>query len=75
MSHKAQILAHLQKGLPITPLDALNLFGCFRLGARIWDLRHDGWNIKKTTKETTGRDGRITRFAEYRLIEGGEICT
>ena len=33
------ILAHLERGLPITPLDALRLYGCFRLGARVWELK------------------------------------
>ncbi len=28
--------------------DALNKFGCFRLAARIADLRNDGMNIKTT---------------------------
>lgn len=29
----------------VTPLMALEEAGCFRLGARIWDLRHDGYAI------------------------------
>lgn len=32
----------------ITPIDALNEFGCFRLGARISDLRKQGYNISTT---------------------------
>lgn len=30
----------------ITPIDALELCGCFRLSARIWDLRHKGFVIE-----------------------------
>lgn len=30
----------------ITPIDALELCGCFRLSARIWDLRHKGFIIE-----------------------------
>lgn len=30
----------------ITPIDALELCGCFRLSARIWDLRHKGFTIE-----------------------------
>jgi len=41
------ILNHLQSGKSITPLESLELFGCFRLGARIWDLRHMGHRITK----------------------------
>ncbi|MDO5686462.1 MAG: helix-turn-helix domain-containing protein [Neisseria sp.] len=39
------ILAHLQQGKSLTPLEALRLFGCLRLGARVHDLRQDGYPI------------------------------
>ena len=39
-SQSAQIKAALLAGETLTPLDALKRFGCFRLGARIWELRH-----------------------------------
>ena len=32
------ILVALKNGERITPLSALEQFGCFRLSARIWDL-------------------------------------
>jgi hypothetical protein len=41
----ALILASLKKGAYISPMDALRDFGCFRLAARIHELRmgkHDG---------------------------------
>lgn len=44
----------------ITPMDALNLFGCFRLGARIYDLRHDGCQI---VRKMEAKDGK--RYARY----------
>ena len=39
------IIAWLQKGYSITQLDALNMFGCFRLASRVHDLRERGYNI------------------------------
>lgn len=39
------IIAYLKKGYSITQLDALNLFGCFRLASRVHDLRERGYNI------------------------------
>jgi hypothetical protein len=57
------ILSHLKKGRTITPLQALNLFGCFRLGARCWDLRELGYNIKTTIMKSGKK-----HFAEYKLI-------
>lgn len=62
-SQSDQILAHLQRGRALTQLDALNLFGCFRLGARIWDLRRRGHRIESRTIETPS--GK--RVSEYRL--------
>ena len=38
-TQKQQIQDHLNKGKSITPLQALNKFGCFRLAARINELR------------------------------------
>lgn len=46
-TQNAQIRAALLNGKRITPLSALNDFGCFRLSARIFDLRNDyGMNIE-----------------------------
>jgi hypothetical protein len=57
------ILAWLETGAGITPLDALHRFGCFRLGARIFDLRRRGWEIDSTmVKTVTGK-----RIALYKL--------
>lgn len=38
-SQSTLILAHLQSGKTLTPIEALNKFGCFRLGARVFQLR------------------------------------
>lgn len=57
------ILEHLKKGESITSMDALNMFKCFRLAARIYDLRKNGWEIEETLiKSETGN-----RYAEYKL--------
>lgn len=64
LSHKAQIKAALLRGEVLTPMDALNRFGCFRLGARIADLRGEGMLIANEWK--TLANGK--RVAAYRLI-------
>lgn len=46
MSQSDMILAHLQSGCSITPMDALREFGCFRLAARIKDLRDAGHDVQ-----------------------------
>ncbi len=40
------ILGHMLEGKSITSLDALNNYGCFRLSARIYDLKKEGYPIK-----------------------------
>ena len=40
-----RILDHMKKGLTITSLEALQMFGCMRLASRIHDLRVRGENI------------------------------
>ena len=49
MSQNKQIADYLNKGKKLTTIDALNKFGCFRLAARIADLRNEGMNIVTNT--------------------------
>ena len=44
-SQAKRILEYLKAGNGITPMDALDLFGCFRLGARIADLKRMVYDI------------------------------
>lgn len=69
MGDKTRVLDYLRANGSITPLEALREFGCYRLGARIWDLRHDGHSI--STEMVEGRDwnGEHERYARYRLEE------
>ncbi len=41
------ILDHLLSGKPLTALDALNEYSCFRLAARIHELRRAGHDIEE----------------------------
>lgn len=63
MSQKKEILYHLQQNGTITPIEALNKIGCFRLSARIKDLRDDGHHIQTNMVKRDGKE-----FAEYKLI-------
>ena len=62
MTQNEEIRTHLESGLTITLIMALNMFGCFRLAARILDLREAGLDVKM--KMVTGGD---KRYAEYSL--------
>lgn len=61
-SQNEEILAWLQSGRSITPLEALEKFGCFRLGGRIHELRAAGHPIVTDMVTKNGK-----HFAEYRL--------
>ena len=65
-----KILAYMQGGGSLTQFEALNLFGCMRLGARIWDLRHDGHRIISELVHTANRHGEPVKYARYTLMEG-----
>jgi len=53
-SQNKRILAYLLwTGRGLTQLDALYRFGCFRLGARIYDLRRRGEAIESRMIEIT----------------------
>jgi len=67
MTQKEKILEHLKKHGSITDLDAYRMYAIRRLGARIWDLRSEGFVI--TSKQTKGKNrfGQTTHFTTYTM--------
>lgn len=62
-SQEAAILNYLERGNSITPIDALNMFKCFRLGARIYGLKKAGHQIEsEMVRVPSGK-----RVASYKL--------
>ena len=57
------VLEYLEKFGEITPLEALSAIGCFRLSARIADLRAEGYDI--ATELSKGKKN----YAIYKLKE------
>ena len=66
-SQKDLILAHIEKYGSITPLEAQQYYSCMRLGARIWDLRRDGYDIVSEIVEVETKHGGKARVAQYRM--------
>ena len=62
MTQAQRILIYLKTGKSLTPLEALKKFGCFRLAARISNLRSQGHTI--WTNYIT-KDNKT--FAAYKL--------
>lgn len=69
MSQKSDILAALKHGEEMTPLPALNRFGCMRLAARIGELKEDG--ILIATRDVTLPSGKTV--TGYRLDVKGQL--
>jgi len=65
-SQNALIKGWLLNGYSLTQLEALQQFGCFRLAARIADLRDKGLNI--VTDMVTLENGK--RVARYFIKRG-----
>lgn len=63
-SQTDQIRAALLAGLELTPIDALEKFGCLRLAARVADLRAEGLDIETVTETRNGK-----KFARYRVVQ------
>ena len=63
---KQKILEHLQVHGSITSAEAVGRFRCYRLAARISELREAGHNI--VTEHADG-DGNPVNYAIYRLIK------
>ena len=72
-SQMKMILNDLLKGKEITPIDALNDYGCFRLGARIFDLRELGYDIK-TKKPDNGKQYAIYYMEESEIQRCKEVA-
>jgi hypothetical protein len=56
----------------ITQAEAVTEYGCYRLGARIWDLKAQGVPIKSETVTGKNRYGERTCFARYSLEHSNE---
>lgn len=73
MTQKERIMRHLRVYGSITPMEAMAEYGCYRLGARIWDLRHkDGCDIRTETVTGKNRFGEHTAYARYLLGQDAE---
>ena len=69
VTQKSKIKKHLQSGQPITPIDALERYGCFRLAAIIHTLKnHYGMNIK--TELVKNKYG--TKYGKYTMVKLSE---
>ena len=63
-----QVLNHLKQSKTITPIEALERYGCFRLSAVILKLRDAGHDIVTHRERNSKRTGTYARY-EYREVQ------
>lgn len=68
----SEILEHLKKDGTITTLEAIKLYGCTRLSARIYDLRERGYKIHVENCLGKTKYGEPSRYAKY-VYDGREF--
>lgn len=64
LTQNQKILAYLKSGKKLNPLQALRKFGCFRLSARIHDMKYNP-QLPIIKSELVTRQGKV--FSEYSI--------
>ena len=67
MTQTNRVLDYMQRNGSITPSQAMRDLGCYRLGARIYDLRRQGHNITRYMVREENRFGEVATVAKYKL--------
>lgn len=68
MTQCKKILEFMRGNGQITQRDAISL-GCYRLSARIFDLKREGYKITKENLSVQNADGTWSLVALYKLEE------
>ena len=66
-SQREKVLDYIVKFGSITSWQAYSDLGITQLGARIFELKEQGYIFSKTRVNTTNRLGEKTHYDEYRL--------
>lgn len=73
MTQQEMIHQHLQSGKSITPLEALQKYGCFRLAAIIHSLRGEGQDIE-TKMVSNGKKQWASYKLKTKITPGGQYA-
>ena len=69
MTQCERILRHLQDYGSITQAEAVAEYGCYRLGARIWDLKAKGIPIRSERVTGKNRYDEPVSFSRYSIVK------
>ena len=67
MTQNEAVLRHLLDNGGITSLEEMERYGIMRLGARIYDLKKQGYPIKTYLRVGKSQNGESMVYAEYRM--------
>lgn len=70
MTQQEAVLEHLKTKGSLSSLQAIRLYGCTRLSARILQYKKQGYKFETTNKTTKNRYGYHCTYAVYKLIKG-----
>lgn len=71
MTQEKAILQHLLTKGSLTQAQAVRLYGCYRLSAKILEFRKQGYKIETEYKTGKTRYGTHTTYANY-ILKGRE---
>lgn len=70
LTQREMLIAHLQSGKSITPLESLQLYGIMACSQRIGELKEEGFKIETETEHNNGK-----HYARYRLKVQTDLFT
>lgn len=71
MTQEQAVRNHIINNGSITQAQAVRLYGCYRLSARIYEMRKDGYEIDTQYKTSKNRFGYVSVYANYVLLKKG----
>ena len=74
MSQATDVIEYIRDNGSITTKQAMEDLGCYRLSARVYDIRSFGIQIEKEMVEVPNRKGEMCRVARYTIPGGVPEC-
>lgn len=71
LTQSMRIIKYMMDFGSITPIEAMRDLGVMRLGARIYDLEQEGFEILHERESGKNRYGETTSYSRYRLKPKG----
>ncbi len=69
LTQTEKILRHIAEHGSITPVEALQEYGCMRLASRMCDIKRAGYHVRSVMETSRNRYGDTVRYARYSIEE------